>query len=108
MTGGSATRPFPGIVVDVVNEAGASCGANEDGKHLKGVNWERDLPAATAADLRKVVDGDPSPDGKGTLSIELQEVNPQLQRFFGRRSDSIAPADSVYADRKPTHGNRRI
>ncbi|MDH5712249.1 MAG: His/Gly/Thr/Pro-type tRNA ligase C-terminal domain-containing protein, partial [Gammaproteobacteria bacterium] len=45
------------------------CGANENGKHLTGVNWERDLPLATPADLRNVVDGDPSPDGKGTLSI---------------------------------------
>ena len=45
------------------------CGANEDGKHLQNVNWERDLPLAAGADLRNVVDGDPSPDGKGTLSI---------------------------------------
>ena len=45
------------------------CGANEDGSHLTGVNWERDLPKAQAADLRNVVEGDPSPDGKGTLSI---------------------------------------
>ncbi len=45
------------------------CGANENGKHLSGVNWERDLPLATAADLRNVVEGDASPDGKGTLSI---------------------------------------
>ena len=45
------------------------CGANEDGYHFTGVNWERDLPKAQAADLRNVVEGDPSPDGKGTLSI---------------------------------------
>jgi prolyl-tRNA synthetase len=45
------------------------CGANEDGKHLTGVNWVRDLPAPDCADLRNVVDGDASPDGKGTLSI---------------------------------------
>jgi prolyl-tRNA synthetase len=45
------------------------CGANVDGKHLTGVNWERDCPAPQVADLRNVVDGDPSPDGKGTLSI---------------------------------------
>jgi prolyl-tRNA synthetase len=45
------------------------CGANIDGKHLTGVNWERDLPAAVAADLRNVVEGDASPDGNGTLSI---------------------------------------
>ena len=45
------------------------CGANEDGKHLTGVNWERDCPAPDAADLRNIVEGDISPDGKGTLSI---------------------------------------
>ena len=45
------------------------CGANADGKHLAGVNWGRDLPEAEFMDLRNVVEGDPSPDGKGTLSI---------------------------------------
>ena len=45
------------------------CGANEDGKHHTGVNWERDLPAPDCADLRNVVNGDASPDGKGILSI---------------------------------------
>jgi len=45
------------------------CGANETGKHLTGVNWERDLPAPDSADLRNVINGDASPDGKGTLSI---------------------------------------
>lgn len=45
------------------------CGANEDGYHLTGVNWGRDLPQAQAADIRNVVDGDPSPDGRGTLQI---------------------------------------
>lgn len=45
------------------------CGANEDGKHLTGVNWERDCTYTETADLRNVVEGDPSPDGKGTLSI---------------------------------------
>src|SRR3954464_6103782 len=47
------------------------CGANEEGFHLKGVNWGRDLPEPDAvADLRNVVEGDPSPDGKGKLAIE--------------------------------------
>ena len=45
------------------------CGANQDGKHFTGVNWGRDLPEAIFVDLRNVVEGDPSPDGKGTLSI---------------------------------------
>jgi len=46
------------------------CGANEEGFHLKGVNFARDLPdPGTVADIRNVVAGDPSPDGKGTLEI---------------------------------------
>ncbi len=45
------------------------CGANEKDLHLSGVNWERDAPAATPADLRKVVEGDPSPSGRGRLRI---------------------------------------
>ncbi len=47
-----------------------SAGANIDGKHLTGINWERDLPLPQIADIRNVVDGDPSPDGKGTLHIK--------------------------------------
>jgi prolyl-tRNA synthetase len=46
------------------------CGANEDGKHLTGVNWGRDLAEPETADIRNVVEGDPSPDGKGTLQIK--------------------------------------
>ncbi|MES2406131.1 MAG: proline--tRNA ligase [Pseudomonadota bacterium] len=45
------------------------CGANEDGFHLTGVNFGRDLPEPEVADLRNAVAGDPSPDGKGTLDI---------------------------------------
>jgi len=45
------------------------CGANDDGKHLTGTNWERDCAVPDAADLRNIVEGDASPDGKGTLSI---------------------------------------
>ena len=53
----------------VGNMADFSCGANEDGFHYKGVNFERDLPAPETVDLRNVVEGDPTPGGKGTLSI---------------------------------------
>lgn len=45
-------------------------GANQDGKHYTGVNWERDLPLPAFADLRNVVEGDPSPDGRGTLLLK--------------------------------------
>ena len=47
-----------------------SCGANRDEYHLKGVNWDRDLPLERVADLRRVEEGDPSPDGQGTLQIK--------------------------------------
>ena len=47
------------------------CGANEEDFHFTGVNWGRDLPEPDAvADLRNVVEGDLSPDGKGVLAIE--------------------------------------
>ena len=46
------------------------CGANQQEKHLTGVNWERDCPLTQVADLRNVVAGDPSPDGVGTLQIK--------------------------------------
>jgi len=47
------------------------CGANEDGYHFTGVNWGRDLPEPNVvADVRNVVAGDASPDGKGVLAIE--------------------------------------
>ncbi|HET9031375.1 MAG TPA: proline--tRNA ligase [Dokdonella sp.] len=45
------------------------CGANAEGKHLRNTNWERDAHISRIADLRKVVDGDASPDGRGSLSI---------------------------------------
>jgi len=47
-----------------------ACGANKPDYHLTGVNWERDVVALQVADLREVVEGDPSPDGKGTIEIK--------------------------------------
>jgi prolyl-tRNA synthetase len=47
------------------------CGANEPDFHLTGANWGRDLPETDlVADIRNVVEGDPSPDGQGVLAIE--------------------------------------
>lgn len=46
------------------------CGANQEDFHYTGANWERDLPMAQIADIRNVVAGDPSPDGKGVLEIQ--------------------------------------
>jgi prolyl-tRNA synthetase len=65
---------LPDSIPVVVDRAAAAladfvCGANRDGAHLTGANWERDARIARVADLRQVVDGDPSPDGQGTLRI---------------------------------------
>lgn len=46
------------------------CGANQEDFHYTGANWERDLPMTQIADIRNVVAGDPSPDGKGVLEIQ--------------------------------------
>ncbi len=46
------------------------CGANAEGFHYTGVNWGRDLPEPVVADLRNVVAGDVSPDGKGVLEVQ--------------------------------------
>jgi len=46
------------------------CGANEEGFHYTGVNWSKDTAEFAVADIRKVIAGDASPDGKGTLEIK--------------------------------------
>lgn len=60
------------IIVDRTANACSDfyCGANEDGFHLGGVNWDRDVQNYEVQDLRCVVEGDPSPDGKGTLVLK--------------------------------------
>ena len=61
------------VVADstVARMADFICGANEEGFHHTGVNWLRDLPEpALVADIRNAVEGDPSPDGKGSLAIQ--------------------------------------
>jgi prolyl-tRNA synthetase len=61
------------VVADrtVANMADFVCGANEADFHITGVNWGRDLPEPdVVADIRNVVVGDPSPDGKGVLAIQ--------------------------------------
>lgn len=60
------------IIADrsVVVMADFVCGANNDGQHYQGVNWQRDLPLpARIEDLRMVVAGDPSPDGQGYITL---------------------------------------
>jgi prolyl-tRNA synthetase len=66
------TRQPVRVVVDrtVANMSDFVSGANDEGYHYTGVNWGRDLPEPVVADVRSVVDGDPSPDGKGVLAIQ--------------------------------------
>ncbi|NOX77246.1 MAG: proline--tRNA ligase [Gammaproteobacteria bacterium] len=68
---GPVKLPIP-VIVDrsVAVMSDFSAGANVDDKHYFGINWERDLPLPEIADLRNVVEGDPSPDGCGTLAIK--------------------------------------
>ncbi len=67
---GPVALPVP-VIVDrsAAHMVDFVCGANKEGYHLTGVNWERDVALARVEDLRDVVEGDPSPDGKGTLEI---------------------------------------
>ncbi len=67
---GPVDLPVP-VIVDraAAHLADFVCGANREGYHLTGVNWERDLTLGRTEDLRNVVEGDPSPDGQGSLII---------------------------------------
>lgn len=67
---GPVNLPLP-VIVDrsAAQLSDFVCGANRDGFHLTGVNWDRDVSAGRIEDIRDVVEGDPSPDGKGTLEI---------------------------------------
>ena len=64
-----------GLEIPVIADRSAAavadfvCGANRPDAHLTGVNWGRDLPEPAVADLRNVVDGDPSPNGRGRLTV---------------------------------------
>ncbi|QXO65923.1 proline--tRNA ligase [Morganella morganii] len=68
---GPVNLPLPVVAdrtVAMMSDFGA--GANIDGKHYFGINWERDATLPEVADIRNVVAGDPSPDGKGILMIK--------------------------------------
>ena len=67
---GPVNLPMP-VIVDrtVAHMSDFGAGANEDDYHFFGINWGRDLPLPSVADLRNVRKGDPSPDGKGVLDI---------------------------------------
>ena len=65
------------------------CGANENDKHFIGVNWNRDTSKVTSSDLRNVVTGDPSPDGKGKLEIKRGIEVGHIFQLGTKYSDSM-------------------
>ncbi|EAN8237206.1 proline--tRNA ligase [Salmonella enterica] len=68
---GPVNMPIP-VIIDrtVASMSDFAAGANIDGKHYFGINWDRDVATPVVADIRNVVAGDPSPDGQGTLLIK--------------------------------------
>ncbi|WP_019374129.1 His/Gly/Thr/Pro-type tRNA ligase C-terminal domain-containing protein, partial [Melaminivora alkalimesophila] len=79
------------------------CGANQPDHHLTGVNWGRDLPEPDlVADLRNVVAGDPSPDGKGVLAIE-RGIEVGHVFYLGTKYSRAMDATFLNEDGKPAH-----
>lgn len=73
------------------------CGANEADFHITGVNWGRDLPEPDlVADIRNVVAGDPSPDGKGVLAIQ-RGIEVGHVFYLGTQKYSV-PMQATYLD----------
>ena len=87
------------VVADrtVANMADFVCGANEAEYHLTGANWGRDVAEPLVADLRNVVEGDASPDGKGTLAIER---GIEVGHVFQLGTAYSAAMNCVYLDEK--------
>ncbi len=79
------------------------CGANQEDHHITGVNWGRDLPEPDAvADLRNVVAGDRSPDGKGELAIE-RGIEVGHVFYLGTKYSKAMNATFLNEDGKPAH-----
>jgi len=77
------------------------CGANELDFHITGVNWGRDLPEPdVVADIRNVVEGDPSPDGKGPLAIE-RGIEIGHVFYLGTKYSKAMSATFLDTDGKP-------
>ena len=91
------------IVADrtVANMADFICGANAGGYHYTGANWGRDLPEpGIVADIRNVVAGDPSPDGRGTLAID-RGIEVGHVFYLGDRYSRAMNATFLDIDGKP-------
>ncbi|NLF54976.1 MAG: proline--tRNA ligase [Thauera phenolivorans] len=79
------------------------CGANEEDFHYTGVNWGRDLPEPElVADIRNVVAGDPSPDGKGVLAIQ-RGIEVGHVFYLGTKYSKAMNATFLDEDGKPKH-----
>lgn len=89
------------VVADstVANMSDFVCGANEEGFHLTGVNWGRDLPEPIVADLRNVVEGDPDPQG-GQLAIQ-RGIEVGHIFFLGDKYSKALNATFLDTDGKP-------
>ncbi|MDS4041996.1 MAG: proline--tRNA ligase [Candidatus Competibacter sp.] len=94
---------FKGVVIadrTVAKMADMVVGANEDDWHLTGVNFGRDCPEPEVADIRNVIEGDPSPDGQGTLAIARGiEVGHVFQ--LGRKYSAAMKAEVLGEDGQP-------
>ncbi|MFN3617167.1 MAG: proline--tRNA ligase [Aquabacterium sp.] len=93
------------VVADrtVAHMADWVCGANEEGFHLRGVNWGRDLPEPDlVADIRNVVEGDPSPDGQGVLAIQ-RGIEVGHVFYLGTKYSKAMNATFLDVDGKPKH-----
>lgn len=90
------------VVADktVANMSDFVVGANEEGFHIRGVNWGRDLPEPIVADLRNVVEGDVSPDGKGTLKMQ-RGIEVGHVFFLGDRYSAAMNASYLDENGKP-------
>ncbi len=96
-----------GLTIPVICDRAAAalshfiCGANRDGFHLVDVCWGRDLPEPTVADIRNVVEGDPSPDGQGSLVIRRGiEVGHIFQ--LGTKYSAAMKAEVLGEDGRPS------
>ena len=87
----------------VAHMADFICGANDADFHFTGMNWGRDLPEPDlVADLRNVVEGDPSPDGRGVLAIQ-RGIEVGHVFYLGTKYSKAMNATFLDEDGKPKH-----
>ncbi|HRP64867.1 MAG TPA: proline--tRNA ligase [Thauera sp.] len=87
----------------VAHMADFICGANDEDFHYTGINWGRDLPEPDlVADLRNVIEGDPSPDGRGVLAIQ-RGIEVGHVFYLGTKYSKAMNATFLDEDGKPKH-----